>query len=99
MNKAVLLRAPYGRNNANERCGFPADVADDLVRRGIAEYVTATPQAAMTKGGDGPFSGARSRSTGEDEQPSSSHQDQALTQTNSRTYGRGGKRRTRSGSE
>jgi hypothetical protein len=99
MNKAVLLKAAYGRNNANERCGFPADVADELVRRGMAEYVTATPQGKMTKGGDDPFGGARSRDTGEDEQPSYSHQDQASTRTSSRTSGRGGRRRTHSGSE
>ena len=45
----IRMLKSYGSNVAGEVCGQPQDVAESLVRLGVAVFVTAAPVQAVTK--------------------------------------------------
>lgn len=45
----VRLLKAYGSNVPGETCGHADDVASELVRRGVAVYVTAAPVQSVEK--------------------------------------------------
>jgi len=45
----IRMLKSYGSNVAGEVCGQPQDVAESLVRLGVAVFVTAAPVHAVTK--------------------------------------------------
>lgn len=45
----IRMLKTFGSNVSGEVCGQPDDVADSLVRLGVAVFVTAAPVQAVTK--------------------------------------------------